>query len=183
MPVAEAERLAHYEPDEAPADQPAGDEMLQSLLARTARHRRDRTWRGLAAAAAIVLVAGSAGAVGWDVLHPAASGTGQHASAAAPHWQTVSGTDRATLTSIRVRFAPTSWGTAMNVQVRGIPAGTNCQFQVTDSAGHRSIVGGWTTDLRRQLVLVPGGTSIPVKDIRSFQITTGSKVLVSVPAQ
>jgi predicted anti-sigma-YlaC factor YlaD len=183
VPVTEAEWLAHDESDDAHTDQAPSEEMLRSLLARTARHRRERMWRGLAAAAAIVLVAGSAGAAGWDVLHPAAGGTAPPAAVGAPHWHTVSGADRATLTSVKVRFAPQSWGTALNVQVRGVPVGTDCQFQVTDSSGHRFIVGGWTATYGDSSVWYPGATSIPVNNMRSFQITSGTKVLVSVPAQ
>jgi hypothetical protein len=183
VPIAEAERLAHDELDEAPEDQPAGDEMLRSLLVRTAAHRRGRMWRGLAAAAAVVLLAGAAGAGGWEVLHPAASGAGQVASASA-HWESVSGADRATLTSIKVRYAPQSGGggTAMEVQVRGVPVGTDCQFQVTDSSGHRAIVGGWTATYADSSHWYPGETSIRAGNVRSFQLTSGGKVLISVPA-
>src|SRR5580704_3477875 len=46
VPVAEAERLAHDEIDEVPADLPADEPILRSLLTRTARHRRERLWRG-----------------------------------------------------------------------------------------------------------------------------------------
>jgi hypothetical protein len=181
VPVAEAERLALDEPVELPADQPVGDEMLRSLLARTAKHRRERTWRGLAAAAAIVLVAGSAGAAGWDVLHPTPGQTTP--GVAATHWHTVAGTNRATLTSVIVRFAPKRWGTDLNVQVRGVPVGIDCQFEVTDSSGRSSIVGGWTATYGDNTTWYPGATSIPIKDMRSFQITSGGKVLVSVRAQ
>jgi hypothetical protein len=181
VPVDEAERLAHDGPDEIPADQSASDLMLRSLLARTARRRKERSWRGLAAAAAIVLVAGSAGAVGWNMLHPA-GGTVQALPATA-HGHTVSGTNRATLISLRVRYAPQPWGTALNVQVHGVPVGTNCQFEITDSAGRHSIVGGWTATYGDSSFWYPAATSIPVKNLRSFQITSGGKVLMSVPAQ
>jgi hypothetical protein len=182
VPVAEAERMAHDELGEAPADEPAGDEMLRSLLARTARHHRERMWRGLAAAAAIVLLAGSAGAASWDILHPSGNG-GRPAAAAPAAWRTVSGTDRATLTSVTVRYSPRSWGTAMNVQVRGVPVGTDCQFEVTDSSGHRTAVGGWTATYADSAFWYPGETSVPSQNVRSFQIVSAGKVLVSVPAR
>jgi Putative zinc-finger len=183
VPVAEAERLAHAEFDESPAGEPAGDEMLRSLVRRTSRHRRERMWRGLAAAAAIVLLAGSGGAVGWNVLHPAANGGGTHVAAPA-HWEdTVSGTDRATLTSMRVRYGPRSYGTAMGVQVRGVPVGTDCQFEVTDSSGHHAIVGGWTATYHDGSFWYPSETSILAANVRSFQITSGGRVLISVPAR
>ena len=183
VPIAEAERLAADEIDEVPADLPADDQMLRTLLTRTARHRRERLWRGLAAAAAIVLVAGSAGAAGWDVLRPA-GGTGQVAvGAPALHWRSVSGTDRATLTSLRVRLAPKPWGTALDAQVRGVRVGTDCQFEIIDSAGNHFIVGGWTATYGDSSLWYPGATSIPISNMRSFQITSGGKVLVSVPVQ
>jgi hypothetical protein len=182
VPVAEAERLAHDVFDESPADDPAGDEMLRSLLHRTARYRRERMWRGLAAAAAVVLLAGSGGAVGWNALHPAASGAGSHVAASA-HWDTTSGTDPATLTSIRVMYAPRFFGTAVKVQVHGVPVGTDCQLQITDSSGHRSIVGGWTATYHDVSYWYPGETSILAANVRSFQITSGGKVLISVPAR
>jgi hypothetical protein len=182
VPVAEAERLAHAEFDESPAGEPAGDEMLRSLVRRTARHRRERTWRGRAAAAAIILLAGSGGAVGWNVLHSAASGSGAHV--AADNWEEiVSSTNQATLASMTVRYGPRSYGTAMGVQVRGVPVGTDCQFQVTDSSGHHAIVGGWTATNHDGSFWYPGETSILAANVRSFQITSGGKVLVSVPAQ
>jgi Putative zinc-finger len=182
VPVAEAEQLAHDEFEESPAGDPAGDEMLRSLLHRTARHRRERMWRGLAAAAAVVLLAGSGGAVGWNALHPAASGTGSQVAASA-HWDTTSGTDPATLTSIRVMYAPRFFGTAVKVQVHGVPVGTDCLLQVTDSSGHHSVVGGWTATYRDASYWYPGETSILAANVRSFQITSGGKVLVSVPAR
>jgi putative zinc finger protein len=180
VPVGEAERLAHDELDELPGDQLAGDELLHSLLLKTARRRRDRMWRGLAAAAAVVLIAGAAGAAGWDVLHSAGSGPGQQTAAGA-HWDTVSGTNHATLTSVVVRYAARAWGTAMDVQVGGVPAGTDCQLQVTDASGRHAIVGGWTATYGGGSIWYPGETSIPASSVRSFQITSGGKVLVSVP--
>jgi hypothetical protein len=132
-------------------------------------------------AAAIVLLAGAAGAGGWDVLHPAPNSAGQVVSASA-RWETVSATDRATLTSIKVKYAPQPGGTAMEVQVRGVPVGTDCQFQVTDSSGRRAIVGGWTATYADSTLWYPGETSILAGNLRSFQITSGGKVLVSVPA-
>ena len=180
VPIAEAERLAHDELDEATADQPAGDQMLRSLLVRTAEQRHGRMWRGLAAAAAVVLLAGVAGAGGWDVLHPAASGGPQAASSYA-HWETVSGTDRATLTSIKVRYAPQPGGTAMEVQAQ-VPLGIKCQFQVTDSSGHRAIVGGWAATQAGRSHWYPGETSILAAKVRSFQLTSGGKVLISILA-
>src|SRR5215472_11571318 len=69
VPTAEAERLAVADPA-GPADQEtaAVDEMLPTLLTRTARARRVRRWRELAAAAAVAVLALGAGAAGASVL-------------------------------------------------------------------------------------------------------------------
>jgi hypothetical protein len=181
VPVAEAEQLAHDEFNELPAEEPAGEEMLGVLLERTARHRRERMWRGLAAAAAVILLAVGAGAGGWDALHSVSGGTAQHVAAA--DWRTVSGADQATLTSATVKYAPQSWGTALDVQVQGVPVGTDCDLQVTDSSGQHAIVGGWTAIYGDSSLWYPGETSIAASNVRSFQITSGGKVLVSVPVR
>ena len=86
---------------------------------------------------------------------PGGSGTGAHVAASA-HWDTVSGTDRATLTSIRVRYAPRP-GDRREGAGPGGPGRDRLPVP-----GHRlvrapSIVGGWTATYHDSSVLVPGG--------------------------
>ena len=73
IPVDEAQQLADEPADEMADSEMPSDQVLESLLARTSRARQVRRWRGLAAAAAVVLVAGAAGAATWSALNPPAA--------------------------------------------------------------------------------------------------------------
>jgi hypothetical protein len=44
-------------------------------------------------------------------------------------------------------------------------------------------VGGWTATYRDGSFWYPGETSVLAANVRSFQITSGGKVLISVPAR
>src|SRR5262249_24420549 len=92
VPVVEAERLAAAEDDPGLTGMPS-PEILPSLLGRPATVRRIRRWRGLAAAAAVALVAIAGGAAVTNALEP--SGSGLAASAPAPAWQQTPGSGTA----------------------------------------------------------------------------------------
>jgi anti-sigma factor RsiW len=175
VPTAEAERLAVADQaDRAAEETAAGDEMLPSLLARTAQARRVRRWRELAAAAAVasVLASGTSG-----------PGSGSHAQAAARHtWHTVSAVDSTTGATLTVKYASVPWGTTMTARVSGIPAGTVCEFVVTDTHGHRFVLGGWRVNYRGGPVWYPASTSLPDASLGTFQVTAGGKVMASVTA-
>jgi len=74
VPTAEAERLAMGDADDAAAGKTPPENLLPSLLARTARSRRVSRWRELAAAAAVVVLALGAGAAGATLLHSGQAG-------------------------------------------------------------------------------------------------------------
>jgi Putative zinc-finger len=175
IPLAEAERLA--EPESYAADAPS-EELLHSLLARTTQVRRARRWRGLTAAAAAVVVALGGGAVAMNALQPAASPP----AAAKVHWHTVAHTDAVTGAWMTVRYTPRPWGTLLNVQVKGIPRGTNCTLEVVNAAGQRLTVGDWRVNYTGGQVWYPASTSVPDANLRSFQLTSAGQVLVKVPA-
>jgi hypothetical protein len=184
VPTAEAERLAvadQADPADPAAAQPSADEMLPSLLARTAQTRRVRRWRELAAAAAVAVLALGAGAAGASVLGSGSSGSPAHVTAGHT-WQTVSAVDSQTGATLTVKYASMPWGTTMTAHVSGIPAGTVCQFVVTDNHGHHFVVGGWRVDYRGSPVWYPASTSLPDASLGSFQVTAGGKVMASVDA-
>jgi hypothetical protein len=187
VPTAEAERLAvadQADLADPAAEEMSADEMLPSLLTRTAQARRVRRWRELAAAAAVAVLALGAGAAGASVL--ASSGTapsGSSVQASAQHsWHTVSAVDSLTGATLTVKYASRPWGTTMAARVSGIPAGTVCQFVVTDTHGRHFVVGGWRVNYRGWPVWYPGSTALPDAGLASFQVTAGGKVMASVKA-
>lgn len=188
VPTAEAERLAvadQVASADPAAEETAADEMLPSLLTRTARARRVRRWRELAAAAAVAVLALGAGAAGASVLASGSSGSGSssHVQAAAKHtWHTVSAVDSVTGATLTVKYASMPWGTTMAARVLGIPSGTTCQFVVTDIHGHRFVVGGWRVDYLGGPIWYPASTSLSDASLASFQVTAGGKVVASVKA-
>jgi hypothetical protein len=182
VPTAEAERLAVADQADSATDGTPRDDLLPSLLARTAQTRRVRRWRELAAAAAVVVLALGAGAAGANLLGsgpappPAAHGQASHT------WHTVSAVDGRTGATLTVKYASVHWGTLMTAQVSGIPAGTVCQFQVTDAQGHHMVVGGWRVEYQGRPAWYPASTSLTDSNLQSFQVTAGGKVLASVNA-
>ena len=158
IPVGEAQQLADDDPDERPVAEVPSDEMLHSLLARTTQTRHTRRWRGLAAAAAVVVVAGAAGAAGVSALHHAG---GPGSSPVAAHFTSVSATNPVTHVAATVRYAPRAWGTVLDTRVENVPAGARCQLVVTDSSGHSTVVGGWTTVTTRAACGTPARPRSP----------------------
>lgn len=167
IPLEEAERLTAPASE---ADSPP-EELLQSLLVKTARVRRTRRWRGLVAAAAVILVAlGGGGAVAHQ-LQPAAVAVG---------WQTVSTSHTNPGPQMTVKYLPQQWGTQMTIQVTGVTAGTDCQFVVVDASGHHWTVGGWRLSYRGGAAWYPASTAVPEKSLRDFQLVSGGRVLAHV---
>ena len=175
IPVGEAQQLADEPDDELAGRDMPSDRMLDSLLARTSQARRARQWRGLAAAAAVVLIAGAAGAAGWRALNPAA------APVASAHFTSVSASNAATDVSATVRYAPRTWGTALDTEVHGLPANVRCSLVVTDTTGRTVVAGSWKTSYDEGTTWYPGASSVMRDSVRSFQITSGGRVLVTIP--
>lgn len=190
IPVGEAQQLADDDLDELPGSGLPGPEvpspeMLQSLLGRTTQARHARRWRGLAAAAAVVLVAGIGGAAGWSAVHHAEESgeSGESGTSALPANATsVSATDPVTHVAATVRYAAKDWGTVLKTQVKNVPTGDRCQLLVTDSSGHTTVVGSWTTSYDESSVWYPGSSGVTLDSVRSFEVMSQGKVLVKVPA-
>lgn len=189
IPVGEAQQLADDDVDELPGAGLPGPEvpsaeMLPSLLGRTTQARQARRWRGLAAAAAVVLVAGIGGAAGWSAVHHAEdSAEDSGSSSVVPaNFTSVSATDPVTHVAATVRYAAKDWGTVLDTKVKNVPAGDRCQLLVTDSSGHTTVVGSWTTSYDESSVWYPGSSGVTLDSVRSFEVMSQGKVLVRVPA-
>ena len=180
IPVGEAQQLADDDVDELPGAEMPSEEMLRSLLARTTRARQARRWRGLAAAAAVVLVAGVGGAAAWSAVHHTA---GSDSDGAVPaHFTSASATNPVTHVTATVRYAAQDWGTVLDTRVHNVPAGDRCQLVVTDSSGHTTVVGSWTTTYDESAVWYPGSAGVMLDSVRSFEVMSQGKVLVKVLA-
>jgi hypothetical protein len=70
----------------------------------------------------------------------------------------------------------------MDVRVTGIPYGTSCQMWVVNSGGQRLPAGGWTVAYSQQDGQYPASVSVASSMLRSFEITSDGRVLVTVPA-
>jgi hypothetical protein len=180
VPTAEAQRLAVADPADPVMDETPPDQLLRSLLARTAQARRVRRWRELAAAAAVVVLALGVGAAGANLLRSSPAAPQPPGRAHVLTWHTVSATDTLTGARLTVRYAPMPGGTTMAVRVGGIRPGTVCQLQVTDASGHHSVVGGWRVNYWNSPVWYRASTSLAEANVHSFEVTVGGKVLATV---
>jgi putative zinc finger protein len=176
VPAVEAERLAAAEEDPELAGMPS-PEVLNSLLGRTANVRRIRRWRGLAAAAAVALVAVAGGAAVTNALEPGGSQPTTPTNVTAWHQSSGTGPSGAHLT---VRYRHKTWGTEMEVNVTGLRPGSVCQFQVTNKAGGKSVVGSWV--LWQGNAWYPASTWLGEGNLSAFQVTIHGHVVASAPA-
>ena len=131
VPVADVERLSET-PAALPEPAQPSDELLNSLLSKVAMKRRTRLWRGAVAVAAAAVIAAGGAVTAIELTGSGAART-EVATASAPGGP-----------SAVVDYTPTSWGTAMRVQVAGISPGTTCQFWVVGKDGKTAYAGTWT---------------------------------------
>ena len=160
-------------PDERP---PA--ELLGTVLDLAAARRRRNRWRFAAAAAAVVAIAGGL----FGGLSSATSSTRTVVADEYPTgpgaWESAQTTSKITGTSATIKYASEHWGSAFEVLVKGIPAGTTCELWVTLSNGTRIDVAAWTVADDEGRVWYPGSTPDSSAAISSFQITAGHRVLL-----
>ncbi len=175
VPMTEAARIAGFDADRLPpgdvpeGEPPSDDRVLTPLLNRIAHRRRVNRWRGLVEAAAVALVAAGS-----------AFGAVSMSGPAGPpgHWDIAKATSATTHAHVEVKYAPTSWGTMLESEVSGIPAGTICEFWVIGANGREWEAGSWTVLSSQQSIWYPGSTSVPAHSVQGFEVTSGSRVLV-----
>ena len=71
----------------------------------------------------------------------------------------------------------------LDTKVKNVPAGDRCELLVTDSTGHTTVVGSWTTGYDESSEWYPGSSGVTQDSVRSFEITAQGKVLVRVMAR
>lgn len=167
VPFDEAERITSvYSERSTPAEQ-ADDVTLAPVLVKVAHQRKVRRWRGLAAAAAVVLAASTAATVSMHMAD----------APVAVHWEHDQMTNSATHISVAVKYAAQPGGTRLEAAVTGIPKGTECEFWVIGSGGERWPAGSWTVASTWQSNWYQASSSAPLHWVRGFEITSGKTVL------
>lgn len=179
----EIERIVADDPVRS-ADPPPPPALIDTVLDLAAARRRRAKWRYAAAAAAVVALGG--GLFGGL----AASSASTNVPAAIPFtpgegsWDTASGSSSVGDVSATVAYSGERWGTVLAAKVTGIPVGTTCELWVVHYNGTRTESMQWTTADDEGRVWYWGSLSMPNTDkgVKSFEVTTGSKLLVDVPA-
>jgi hypothetical protein len=157
-------------------------ELIGSVLDLAAARRRRNRWRYAAAAAAVVALAG--GVFGGL----AASGSTPEPvpaiafSPGSTDWEHASATNAVNNVKADISYGIERWGTVLAARVEGIPVGTTCQLWVVHDDGTRTQAMEWTTADDEGAVWYWGSLSMPHtnKGIKDFQVTNGSKLLVTV---
>jgi anti-sigma-K factor RskA len=181
--------LARVNPDEvsrirvddtvrtSPEERPPA-ELLGTVLDLAAARRRRNRWRFAATAAAVVAIAGGL----FGGLSSARSSTRTVVADQYPTgtgaWETAQTTSKITGTSATIKYASEHWGSAFEVLVKGIPAGTTCGLWVIQTDGTRTEVAAWTVSDDEGRVWYPGSAPDSWSAISSFQITAGHRVLL-----
>ncbi len=183
VPAADAERLALDGAELRDLEEPSL-EMLSSLLDQVAAHRKTRRWRVLTAAAAVAVIAVGGGLAGGMAVsgHQHQQPPKQAAVQAGGWPERVQATSQETHVTADVSYAPGVAGTTISVKVGGVPAGTHCKFWVVDSSGRRWLAGSWTASAGAEHAWYPASSPVPPSGVTSFQLTSGTDLLVVVPA-
>jgi hypothetical protein len=93
----------------------------------------------------------------------------------------VKGSNPATHVTAAVYYTPRKSGTAMQVQVSGIPDGTRCRFWLTTFGGQHLLAGTWVVnDYHGNWN--DAWSPVAASQVRSFDISAGGRELVTIPA-
>jgi len=184
--------LARLTPSEAEASGVAQETRPESLFPAAAeRVRRDRRQRTtvLAAAAAFAVLVGT---FGWVMgtqddttssARSAATATPSASPAESPapppppaDQRTATAADARSGAEMSLVYRAVAWGTAIDLQLAGVPGGTRCQLDVYGTKGRQETASSWVVPKegyqKPGSMHVPGGTSIPPDEITRFVVST-----------
>ena len=158
----------------AGADDRPPEELIGTVLDLAEARRRRTRWRFLAAAAAVVAIAGGL----FGGLSSITRTVPTPISLPGTHWETVEATGSGGA-SASVAYSHELWGHAFEVLVDHIPVGTTCQLWVVHPNGTRTEVASWTTAKDEGNVWYSGSMAASAQPISKFQITADRKVLLT----
>ncbi|HMG31651.1 MAG TPA: zf-HC2 domain-containing protein [Jiangellaceae bacterium] len=163
-----------------PPDGP-GPQLLDGLLGQVrAQRRRDRRrrWALSAAAAAAAAVVAGVGIVAFSDDEPAAT---DQVVAAAPTAR-VQGSEGGVVLDLDLWRR--AWGTAVHVDVSGVPGGSRCSLVAVGVDGTREVAATWTVprngyDPVAGSLAVDGAVGMQVEQVSSYEVVTSTgEVLV-----
>jgi hypothetical protein len=176
VPARDAERVILESAELRDLEEPPA-ELLARLLKEVAARRATGRWRGILAAAAAVVFAIASGVAGAHFLIPGSGGSSQ--VSAAP--EVVSASNPITGVTATISYTKKKWGTAMDVKVSGVPAGTACTLWVVNQDGTRFPAGGWSVPEGSELADYPASAALQEEDVSSFQIWSQGRDLLNIP--
>jgi hypothetical protein len=147
-----------------------GEAAGQAAPART-RERPERRWRVAAVAACVAAIAGAAGGF-W--LAP--KGAAQR-----PATVTLTGANPAMHVTAAAALTATSWGTSIQLRLRGLPLNVPCRLIVRSRAGATEVTGVWDA-WSDGPISVPASAAWRPSDIASLEVATAAKTLVTISA-
>jgi hypothetical protein len=162
--------LADVPSDLRPGGRRPGGAGGQATPART-RRRPERRWRVAAVAACVAAVAGAAGGF-W--LAP--GGTPHR-----PATVTLSGANPVMHVSATAALTVTSWGTSIQLRLRGLPLNVPCRLIVHSRTGASEVSGVWDA-WSDGPISVPASAGWRPSDISSLEVATAAKTLVTISA-
>jgi anti-sigma-K factor RskA len=161
----------------------APPELISTVLDLAAARRRRTWWRYAGAAAAVVALAGGVfGGVAATRPTPAPASVAIPFNPGNTSWDWATGKSGTSDITATVDYGSERWGTVLAAKTSGIPVGTTCQLWVVHKDGSRTKVTEWTTAPDEGKVWYWGAMSMPSTDkgIKSFQVTEGTKLLVTI---
>ena len=153
-----------------PAGTRPGEAAVQATVART-RGRPHLRWRVAAVAACLAAVVGAASGV-WLALR----GAGRR-----PVTVTLSGANPGTHVTATAALTATSWGTSIQLRVRGLPRNVPCRLIVRSRTGATEVTGVWDA-WSDGTISVPASAGWRPSDISSLEVATAAKTLVTISA-
>jgi hypothetical protein len=91
----------------------------------------------------------------------------------------LTGTNPATHVSATATLTATTWGTSIQLQVRGVPENTECRLVVRSQGGRTEVTGAWDAWQDGPLDIPASASWLP-SDIASLQVTTPAGTLLTI---